>query len=256
MEKEQFQWIKGFEGIYKVSSFGRVISVERKDRFNRQVGGELKQAQVKGYCFVTLFKDGKGIQRYVHRLVAEAFLPNPENKPCVDHIDTDKSNNHASNLRWATYKENMNNTLTREWMTDNPIDKNKKRGINNPFSVRVAMYDMNMKFICTFDSLSAAARGIGVNDSSVRKVCIGERQHTHGWVFRYVETEHLVIPKCERVYKGKPVIQMDMEGNFIAEYESAKVAGEKLGIYAANISKACNGVKDSYKGYRWRFKET
>lgn len=237
-----------------MSNFGRVFSIERKDRFNRTHGGELKQAQVHGYYFVNLYKDGQHTQRYVHRLVAEAFIPNPENKPCVDHIDTDKSNNNASNLRWVTYKENMNNPLTREWVADHPQDPNKKRGINNPYSIRVAMYDLDMNFICTFDSLSAAGRGIGVSDGSIHKVCTGERSHCGGWVFRYVDCEHFVMPKRKTVYKGIPVVQMDMEGNFIAEYESAKEASEKLGIYAANISKACNREKNYYKGYRWRFK--
>lgn len=254
MEQEQFKWIKGFEGIYKVSNFGRIISVDRKDRFNRQVGGELKQAKAKGYFFVGLYKNGKGVQRYVHRLVAEAFIPNPENKPCVDHIDTNKENNHVSNLRWVTYKENMNNPLTREWVADHPQDPNKKRGINNPYSIRVAMYDMDMNFICTFDSLSAAGRGIGVTDGSIHKVCVGERSHCGGWIFRYVDCEHFVMPKRKTVYKGIPVIQMDLDGNFISEYESAKAAAEALGICAPNISKACHGVKNPYKGYRWRFK--
>lgn len=104
-----FEWreINDFPGYY-ISPLGVVMSALS------EVPILLKASPVglNGGMQVQLRKDGKSHFRYVHRLVAEAFIPNPENKPQVDHIDTDTSNNNVANLRWATPKENANNTIT------------------------------------------------------------------------------------------------------------------------------------------------
>ena len=89
MEEEVWKPIKDYEGLYEISNLGRVKSLN--------YGGT-----------------GKGKILKVHRLVAEAFIPNPGNKPCVDHINTIKNDNRVENLRWVTYKENSNNEKTLE----------------------------------------------------------------------------------------------------------------------------------------------
>lgn len=91
--------IPGYEGLYQASNYGNVRSMN----YNRtgQVR-ELKQNFKNGYCFVLLRRKNC----YVHRLIAETFLENPENKPQVNHIDGDKHNNHVSNLEWCTVSEN------------------------------------------------------------------------------------------------------------------------------------------------------
>ena len=100
-EKEQWKWIEGFEGLYRVSNFGRVYS-EKTKKFLSQ-----NRVTKDGYIHVALRKNGKVYERRVNRLVAEAFLPNPENKPTVNHKDGNKLNNHVDNLEWATKEENM-----------------------------------------------------------------------------------------------------------------------------------------------------
>lgn len=116
--------IKGYEGFYQVSSEGRVKRVKRSFKCSTVYGGNatLKELILKprydskakglkhGYFRVSL----KGKSFCVHRLVAEAFIPNPDNKPYVDHIDTDIENNKASNLRWVTASENNRNILSRK----------------------------------------------------------------------------------------------------------------------------------------------
>ena len=103
--------VKDYEGLYMVSDLGRVKSVERyvKGRYSntQKVKEKIKKQSVKdnGYLIVSLYKNNKVSQKYVHRLVAEAFIDNPMNKPTVNHIDCNIKNNNVCNLEWNTYKE-------------------------------------------------------------------------------------------------------------------------------------------------------
>lgn len=105
--------IKGYEGLYQISNLGRVKSLERLIKC-RKCDERIKVPSItnRGYYRLPLCKYGKIKYYHIHRLVAEAFLPNEENKPTVDHIDRNRLNNNVSNLRWATYKEqNKNRSL-------------------------------------------------------------------------------------------------------------------------------------------------
>lgn len=105
---EEWRDVKGFEGLYQVSNLGRVkglksgviLSTKRKDG--------------NGYPQSSLWKDGKATPIDNHILVARAFLQNPDNKPCIDHINGNKEDNRVENLRFVTYKENMANPVTYE----------------------------------------------------------------------------------------------------------------------------------------------
>ena len=94
--------IEGYEGLYAVSNTGKVYSYKSK-KILRSNATELRC----GYINVLLTKDGKRKQKYIHRLVAQAFIPNPENKPEVNHIDHNPQNNHVDNLEWVTKNENI-----------------------------------------------------------------------------------------------------------------------------------------------------
>ena len=94
--------IKGYEGLYAVSSCGKVWS------YTNNIFLTPRHQRKTGYDRVHLVKDGKIREFLVHRLVAEAFIPNPENKPQVNHLDENKTNNHVENLEWATRQENIN----------------------------------------------------------------------------------------------------------------------------------------------------
>ena len=121
LEGEEWKPISGFNNKYYVSNFGRVLSVptfvlRRGGMY--PLPGRLKTPKLAGKCnhryyyvsFTMGHKNGKDFQ--IHRLVAQAFIPNPLNKPCIDHIDGNQLNNTVSNLRWVDYKENANNSIT------------------------------------------------------------------------------------------------------------------------------------------------
>lgn len=97
--KEIWRDIKGYEGLYKINSFGKIFSLisnkEKKLKLSKQ-----------GYFVIDLYKDGKVKWYRVHRLVAETFIANPNNYPIVLHLDNNKSNNHYTNLKWGTISEN------------------------------------------------------------------------------------------------------------------------------------------------------
>ena len=119
MEQEIWKPVVGYEGLYEVSNLGRVKSVERY--VPRHVRGRIKEVHSGsgGYPCVTLCKNRKSRVTPLHRIIALAFIPNPDNKPFIDHIDTDVTNYSLSNLRWVTPKENANNVLTMQHCRDN-----------------------------------------------------------------------------------------------------------------------------------------
>lgn len=112
--EEEWRHIRGFEGVYQVSNLGRVRSLDRVSVFHqsgrkvsRPIKGKLREpADRLGYETVHLNREGKPKAMQVHRLVAEAFLPNPENLPFVLHWDDDRKNNRADNLRWGSASDN------------------------------------------------------------------------------------------------------------------------------------------------------
>ena len=103
MQKEIWKDIEGYEELYRVNPNGRVRGIKR--------GKDLAHANNGYYKFVGLCKNGKSKYMYVHRLVALSFIPNPKNKPEVNHIDGDKSNNYVDNLEWCTTKENCSHAV-------------------------------------------------------------------------------------------------------------------------------------------------
>jgi len=184
LTEEVWKDIKNYEGLYQVSSFGRVRSLDRQ-AWNGKVWHEKKGVSLAlrkhnaGYLSVALSKEGRVDYFLVHRLVGEAFLERCPSKSEINHIDEDKYNNHVGNLEWATPKENMNH------------------------GTRV-------------------------------KRCLDKFKET-GFV--------------------KKVVQMDLEGNFIAEYESQIEASRQTGVRQGSISSAILGKYKTAGGHKWKLKE-
>ena len=149
--------IDRYEGLYQVSNFGRVKSIGYGKERVLKAG-----VNSRGYLNVVLFKDGKGKSFTVHRLVAIAFIPNPENKEQIDHIDTVRTNNRVSNLRWCTQEENQNNSLTKKRRS-----KSMKSG-NNPNAKKVVCDNR------VFECITECAEYYGINTETMRKWLCGE----------------------------------------------------------------------------------
>lgn len=106
--QEIWKDIKDYEGVYKVSNFGRIKVLSKKLKNDKTTEEIIKKPSKipKGYLRIGLYKNGKPKYFYVHRLVAEAFLENNNNYPCVNHKDLNPTNNHLENLEWISYKDN------------------------------------------------------------------------------------------------------------------------------------------------------
>ena len=192
--QEIWKDIKDFEGMYQVSSLGRVRSLDRFDSNGRLHKGDIKTTRDNGngYKVVQLYKDGKQKTVSVHRLVATAFIDNPDNKPEVHHIDSDRANNKLENLQWVTRKENNSFPERIESMKKNPnwLKNNKKAlakateksTVVNSHRTRFTLGDVSLEF----SSLSEGARQLGLDQSTCTKVANGKRKHTHGYKVEYV----------------------------------------------------------------------
>lgn len=161
---ENWRWVPGYEGAYLVSDMGRVIGLKR--------GLQRPAADKKGYLRVGLYKDGELSHVFVHRLVAMAFIPNPEGKPTVNHRDENKKNNAVGNLEWATFKE-QNNYGTR---TERAASSNRRP------VMQIADDGKTIRFDCA----ESAASAYGIRRTGIVNCCRGVQKTAAGFTWRYV----------------------------------------------------------------------
>lgn len=180
--------IKGYENLYQVSNLGNVKSLDKY--INNGTGLFFKKGQnlkikvYKGYCYIRLNKNGEQKQFLLHRLVAEHFIPNPENKPCIDHINTDKTDNRIENLRWVTQKENVNNPLSINKMKQNHHLKNRF-GKLNPHSIPILQFTKDGELIRKWDCIKDVERELNFSGGYVGNCCKGKKQIAYGYKWKY-----------------------------------------------------------------------
>lgn len=179
MNIEWWKYIKGYEGLYMVSNLGRVRSVDHyvnyKNIKKRLILGKILNLNKdnRGYYVVTLSKDSVRKNYSVHRLVAEAFIPNPDNLPTVDHINRDRTDNCIENLRWADYKLQQEN-CDRE---------TQAKKLSKP----VLQYTLDMVFIKEYASVSEASRQTGISHAHITECCNGKYglKTAGGYIWKY-----------------------------------------------------------------------
>lgn len=180
---EEWRDVVGYEGEYQVSNCGNVKSMTRRVKTKNgcyaiKTGKMLaKTLKKKGYLCVNLSSHGKAKCVEIQRLVAIAFLPNPNNYPCVNHKDENKENNSADNLEWCTYSYNNAYGECRK--------KASESRINGKMSKRVYQYDMNMNLIGEYPSIAEVKRVFGYNSSKISLCARGKRKSAYGYVWKY-----------------------------------------------------------------------
>lgn len=181
--QEIWKDIPGYNGKYRVSNLGNVMSI---NYLNQGIDKLLSlKNHHSGYLIVRLCSGNKSDQknRTVHSLVAEAFIPNPYNKRCVNHIDGNKKNNRVDNLEWVTHRENTQHAI-RTGLRD-PHKNNHPKGADTINSRSVIQYSKSGEYIRTWDCISDAARYIGINPCMITNNASGRTKSAHGFVWKY-----------------------------------------------------------------------
>lgn len=206
--QEIWKDIPEYKGYYQVSNLGRVKGLKYTFWATRQFRTLperiLKPNKNKsGYYYVVLHKNRKGKTWKVHRLVALAFIPNPDNKPCVDHIDTNTTNNNVENLRWCTHKENINNPLTKQKLIKSGVytitqemRERAKKGYqkNKEYILKKIKQAVAKPVYCVetdilYESVTEAGRQLNINPSNISAACKGKFKKIGGYHWKYANKE-------------------------------------------------------------------
>ena len=225
---------EGQETDYSVSTEGEV----RKDTTNYI----LSQSSQQDYKFVGLIINGKQKRMRVHRMVALAFIDNPDNKPYVNHINGNRSDNNVENLEWVTPSENTKHAV------DTGLFKSGR-------ARAVIQYNLNGEQMATFESASEAARQTGGSQSKITMCCRRQRDSANDYQWRYYDDIQDVQKIEKKFITGKKVAQCDEEGNILKIYPSFKEAARAVNGTSSAISRVCSGTNIRHKGYKWKLVE-
>lgn len=260
METEEWKNVVGFEGKYMVSNMGRVKAVER-DVLTPHGGIKhipehilTLQLDVYGYYRINLMtKNNTRKKCAVHRLVAEAFIPNPKNYPIINHKDEIRTNNKASNLEWCTYQ--YNNTY------GTVLERRSKT-----VSRKIEMIDMkNGKILKTFNSAKEAAVSVGVHRTAILEVCRSKKHTAGGYVWRFADRQfrekygigdEIQLPD-KIIYFNRRIEMLDKDTEEVLQtFNSLTEASRETGVDRSRICALCRGRKrgcHTAGGYKWRY---
>lgn len=190
---EEWRAVKGYEGYYEVSNVGRVRSVSGRYK------GRILRIQKQRYATVCLSANKIEKTKTIHRLVAEAFIENPQNKPYIDHVDTNTFNNKVSNLRWVTALENQNNPLTRSHISLGKTGKSRpkytmkeerKRKIALAKSTPVVCYSLDNRILQEFRTIQDAAKFARVSVFAIYHCIDGLSKSSAGYKWKFKNTNN------------------------------------------------------------------
>lgn len=243
---KDFVDIQGYEGLYMVNPAGKVYSL---------VSNKLLRAgcNKQGYKTVVLCKDGKEKSFKVHRLVALAFIPNPNNYPCINHKDEDKTNNDVNNLEWCTHKYNINYGTARKRLSETLK--------NNPLKMRKPVIQLSLSgdFVKEYRSTKEAEETTGIDRRQISRAInhVGKQAQGYLWIMKdeYDEAiDYGEIYRKESVHpKPKRIAQYTKDGEFIREWDSLTDVHLTLGIGFSTLSSCLSGKYSHAGGYVWKF---
>lgn len=164
--KEKWKDVKNYEGLYQISNLGEIKSYYK--------GCKVLKINITacGYCYITLYKNKKPKRFPIHRLVAQAFIKNPNNYLFINHKDENKLNNNVNNLEWCSHKYNCNYG-----------SRNYRCALHN--WKRVQRYNRQNELIGEFPSLKEAEKITGVKYQLISRVCRGKRKTAGGSIWKY-----------------------------------------------------------------------
>lgn len=175
--EEIWKDIKGYEGLYQVSNFGNVKRLEGKiysyitNKYETRKEHMIKtRVNNRGYKITTLSKNSKVKSFAIHRLIAQAFLPNPNNFECVNHLDGNKLNNKIDNLEWCTTQQNIQHAYKNNLMTNNK---------------KIDQYSLDNKFIKIFNSANEASRETGIAQPNITMCALGKKKTAGGYIWKH-----------------------------------------------------------------------
>lgn len=226
MENEVWKDIPDYEGLYQVSNLGRIKSLN----FNK-TGKEkiMKPRTGNRYYMIALWKNGIRKDYLLHRIVAETFIPNTENKPFINHKDENCFNNSINNLMWCTHKENMN------WGTRNERISKANKGKVIPKNIR--------------EKISKSNKGKKISEEQkeyLRKIRTG---------IKLTEEHKKKISISNKGKTAKKVNQYDLNGNFIKQWDCILDFYKSINKTKNNssVSSCCKGKYKTAYGYKWKY---
>lgn len=175
--KEIWEDIKDYEGVYKISNFGNIKRID-KHKLGRILSYNKDTTR---YPTATLCKNKTRKSVNIHRIVAQTFIPNTENKPCVNHLNGIKTDNRIDNLEWVTYSENIKHSLKVLKQRHNRVGLFGKR---NPCSKAVLRFTKSGEYLDSFGGMIDAERCIGINHRRISDCCNGRKKTAGGFVWR------------------------------------------------------------------------
>ena len=181
MTYEIWKDIEGYNGLYQISTLGRIKSLDRKVFNNgtfQLIKGKILNPCNNGnnYLYINLCKNSEIKRVAIHRLVAQAFIDNQNNFTQVNHKDENKINNCVDNLEWCSPKYNANYGTRNKRMKDNIIKK---------YSKKVIQYDLDGNFIREFNSIEDTAKHFNVTSQSINRCCKGKLKRCKNYIFKF-----------------------------------------------------------------------
>ena len=212
----------------------------------------LKQQTTKnGYRQVTLVNEFGRKVCYVHRLVAEAFLPNPNNYTDVNHKDYNKENNCVSNLEWCNRSDNLKHSYNYS-NRDKNRERMKELATLNREKMKksVSQYSLAGELIATYSSIREAADATGIAMQNISAVARGERGSAGG--YKWVREDIGAMDFNQKRARFTAIQQFDLNDNYLASFNSIADAARETGVSAKGISEVCRGNNKTAGGFKWK----